>query len=205
MLGNIFVVSGPSGAGKTSLTRHICEHLDHINVSISHTTRDKRTSEQAGSNYHFVQKATFEKMIENDQMIEYALIYEHYYGTCKQEVEKQLNQGNDLILEVDYQGARQIKSQYPTSVSIFILPPTYETLKNRLIKRQEDSHESIDKRLKCAKNEISHYNEYDYLLINNDFDETVDRLSMVINANRFKTQKLSLLYQNQIADLLKEI
>lgn len=155
-MSDIFVVSAPSGTGKTTLTQMLTKAYEDVVISVSHTTRAHRGQEQKGKSYHFIDRVTFEQMIANDEFIEYALVYGHYYGTCKAEVDTLLAKGHDVILEVDYQGARQIKTQYPGAVTIFIFPPSMQALERRLICRQEDPLKSIEKRLKSAHNELSH-------------------------------------------------
>lgn len=184
MAGALFIVSAPSGAGKTSLVSKLLERDGLIQVSVSSTTRPKRPGEENGINYHFLSIAEFENMIAEGDFLEYAKVFDNYYGTSKSVVEAKLAEGKDVILEIDWQGAQQVKEQFPNAVSIFILPPSIKALEKRLKGRGTDSNDVIKRRMKDAFNEMSHYNEFDYLVINNLFDIALDELHSIFLAHR---------------------
>ncbi|NKB46526.1 MAG: guanylate kinase, partial [Legionellales bacterium] len=160
--GQLFIVAAPSGAGKTSLVQSLVSRLDHLKISISHTTRAKRPLEKNGVNYFFIDTDQFQQMIEQDAFLEYANVFNCQYGTSKAWVFDQLRQGTDIILEIDWQGANQIKQQFPQAQSIFILPPSLAELVQRLKKRQQDDSATIEYRMKQAQDEMEHYVEFDY-------------------------------------------
>lgn len=182
--GTLFIISAPSGAGKTSLVRELVESLDGIQVSVSHTTRARRQGEVDGVNYHFVDVATFEAMIERGEFFEHARVFDNYYGTSRPAVEKMLAAGQDVILEIDWQGARQVRQQMPDAVSIFILPPSREELERRLASRGTDEHATIARRMRDAVSEMSHHDEYDYLVINDDFTTALRELQSLVISRR---------------------
>ena len=182
--GTLFIVSAPSGAGKTSLVRELIESLDGIRVSVSHTTRAQRRGEVDGVNYHFVSIAEFEAMISRGEFFEYAQVFDNFYGTSRSAVEALLKAGQDVILEIDWQGAQQVREQVPDSVSIFILPPSCEELERRLANRGTDAHATIARRMRDAVSEMSHYDEYDYLVINDDFTTALRELQALVIAQR---------------------
>lgn len=182
--GTLFIVSAPSGAGKTSLVRELIESLDGIRVSVSHTTRAQRRGEVDGVNYHFVSIAEFEAMISRGEFFEYAQVFDNFYGTSRSAVEALLKAGQDVILEIDWQGAQQVREQVPDSVSIFILPPSCEELERRLANRGTDAHATIARRMRDAVSEMSHYDEYDYLVINDDFTTALRELQSLVIAQR---------------------
>ncbi|MGJ7458349.1 guanylate kinase [Halomonas sp. MA07-2] len=182
--GTLFIVSAPSGAGKTSLVRELIESLDGIQVSVSHTTRERRNGEVDGVNYHFVDVPTFEAMIERGEFFEHARVFDNYYGTSRPAVQAALAAGRDVILEIDWQGARQVRSQLPDAVSIFILPPSREELEHRLASRGTDEHAVIERRMRDAVSEMSHHDEYDYLVINDDFTTALRELQALVIAQR---------------------
>lgn len=182
--GTLFIVSAPSGAGKTSLVRELIESLDGIRVSVSHTTRAQRRGEVDGVNYHFVSIAEFEAMISRGEFFEYAQVFDNFYGTSRSAVEALLKAGQDAILEIDWQGAQQVREQVPDSVSIFILPPSCEELERRLANRGTDAHATIARRMRDAVSEMSHYDEYDYLVINDDFTTALRELQALVIAQR---------------------
>lgn len=168
--GSLFIVSAPSGAGKTSLVKALCDKQESLSVSVSHTTRPKRSGEIHGKNYFFVSLREFKAQIENNEFLEYAQVFDNYYGSSMAAVETQLLRGNDIILEIDWQGAQQVREKIPGSITVFILPPSREILEQRLSDRGQDSTEIIQRRMKDAETEMSHYAEFDYLIINDDFD-----------------------------------
>ena len=182
--GTLFIVSAPSGAGKTSLVRELIESLDGIRVSVSHTTRAQRRGEVDGVNYHFVNSAEFEAMISQGEFFEYAQVFDNFYGTSRSAVEALLKAGQDVILEIDWQGAQQVREQVPDSVSIFILPPSCDELERRLANRGTDAHATIARRMRDAVSEMSHYDEYDYLVINDDFTTALRELQSLVIAQR---------------------
>ena len=186
--GTLYIVSAPSGAGKTTLVGALLKNMPDIKASISHTTRPMRPGEKEGINYHFVSEETFLSLINKEAFLEHAQVFNHFYGTSKEWVEKTLSEGIDVILEIDWQGAEQIRDLIPESKSIFILPPSLEALEERLIKRGQDDPIVIKRRLAAAKEEISHYMMADYLLINDGFDETLVELNSIILHERLKLQ-----------------
>lgn len=181
--GSLFIISAPSGAGKTTLVHALLESFPNLFVSISHTTRNKRPYEKDGLDYHFVDKTTFDEMIENGQFLEHAQVFDNQYGTSKELVEQQLNAGRDIILEIEWQGARQVRKLLPDVVSIFILPPSYDTLSSRLTERG-DGESEIKRRMQDAKAELSHYNEYDYLVVNDDIEAALKQLQSIVIASQ---------------------
>lgn len=187
--GTLFVVSAPSGAGKTSLVRELVESLDGIQVSTSHTTRVRREGEIDGVNYHFVDVPAFEAMIERGEFFEYARVFDNYYGTSRPAVQAALAAGQDVILEIDWQGARQVREQLPEAVSVFILPPSREELERRLSGRGTDEHAVIERRMRDAVSEMSHHDEYDYLLINDDFTTALAELRALVVSRRLARQR----------------
>lgn len=201
MHGNLFIVSAPSGAGKTSLVRAMMERLGKIAFSVSHTTRAMRPGEQDGRDYHFVDIPTFEAEIAAGAFLEYAKVFENYYGTARASVDAQLAAGQDVFLDIDWQGARQIRAAWPGVVSIFILPPSRAALESRLRGRGQDSDEIIAKRMRGAVSESAHYDEYDYLIINDDFPAALDELMAIVRAQRLRTSQQSLRH----ADLLERL
>ena len=182
--GNLFVIAAPSGAGKTSLVNALVGSIPNLTVSISHTTRLQRPGEIHGINYYFISPAEFQTMINQDDFLEYATIFDHHYGTSKTWVQKTLSQGMDVILEIDWQGCQQIKKIFPRAISIFILPPSLQQLQERLIKRNQDHPDIIKKRLADAKETISHLHEFDYAIVNDDFDKAQHDLTTIIEASR---------------------
>ena len=187
--GTLFVVSAPSGAGKTSLVRELVESLDGIQVSVSHTTRERREGEVDGVNYHFVEVPEFEAMIERGEFFEYARVFDNYYGTSRPAVQAALAAGQDVILEIDWQGARQVRQQLPEAVSVFILPPSRDELEHRLSGRGTDEHAVIARRMREAVSEMSHHDEYDYLVINDDFTTALDELRALVVSRRLTRQR----------------
>jgi guanylate kinase len=183
-LGTLFIISAPSGAGKTSLVSALLDRLDNLQVSISHTTRQARPGEQDGVNYHFVTCEQFELMTANQQFVEHAKVHSNFYGTSKDWLESSLNKGVDIILEIDWQGAEQVRSKFPRSKSIFILPPSQQALFERLKGRGQDEDTIIKQRVAAAKEEMSHYNDADYLVINDQFEAACQELQTIIQAQR---------------------
>ncbi len=190
--GTLFIVSAPSGAGKSSLIDALLKRFnldDKLRLSVSHTTRAPRPGEIDHVSYHFITNEEFEKLIERNAFYEYAHVFDHYYGTSREIVEQWLNEGKDVLLDIDWQGARQIRRQTPDAKGIFIVPPSLEELNRRLVTRATDAPEVIEKRMSKAISEISHYNEYDYVIVNDDFDESLLNMRSIILSNRQKMDK----------------
>ncbi|PRY73224.1 guanylate kinase [Halomonas ventosae] len=188
--GTLFIVSAPSGAGKTSLVRELIESLDGIQVSVSHSTRARRDGEVDGVNYHFVDVPSFEAMVEQGDFFEYARVFDNYYGTSRSAVQAMLAAGQDVILEIDWQGARQVRAQLPEAVSVFILPPSREELERRLSGRGTDEHAVIARRMRDAVDEMTHHDEYDYLVINDDFTTALRELQSLVIARRLTLERV---------------
>jgi guanylate kinase len=179
----LFVISGPSGCGKSSLVRRILRKVKNVRFSVSHTTREPRNSEKEGRDYYFVSKAEFEAMIKKEKFLEWATIHGHYYGTSRKEVERKGTRA-DLVLDVDVQGARQIKAKVKKAIFIFILPPSFRELRRRLEERGEESAASIGKRLEVAKKDVRAYPQFDYIVVNDNLDQALKELEAVILSSR---------------------
>ncbi len=199
--GNLFIASAPSGAGKTSLVRALMERMPEVAFSVSHTTRKMRPGEVDGRDYHFVDHAAFEAMVARDEFLEHAQVFDNYYGTARASVEAQLAAGQDVFLDIDWQGARQIRSQWPEVISIFILPPGREALQARLTGRGQDDADTIARRMRDAVSESSHYDEYDYVIINDDFAAALTDLETLVRAARLEIAP----QQRRHADLLARL
>lgn len=184
--GTLYILSAPSGAGKTSLVHALREKDPLVAFSISHTTRPMRPGEENGVDYHFVTKETFSAMVAKDEFLESAQVFDNLYGTARIEIERRLAQGQDVVLDIDWQGARQVRERMAECVTVFILPPSREALENRLRSRGQDSDEVIERRMQEAVNEISHYQEYDYLIVNEDFDTALAELTALFRAKRLR-------------------
>ena len=202
--GILFIITAPSGAGKTTLVKEVLKRIPSLSVSISHTTRPIRPSEINGENYHFVDESTFLRMSSNGDFLEVAEVYGHKYGTSRSYVHKEFEQGNDVILEIDWQGAEQVKNLFQKACSIFILPPSLEELTDRLYKRQQDDSDTIEERMAQAKEVISHFTDADYVVVNDEFDETVDDIVAIVRSQKLRalTQRVNL--ANLISDLTRE-
>jgi guanylate kinase len=185
-IGNLFIITAASGAGKTSLIKALLAKDEHLKLSISHTTRNPRPSELNGVDYHFVDDATFLRMLGEAQFLESAEVHDARYGTSQSAVEAPLKDGFDVILEIDWQGAAQVRSLYPHAISIFVLPPSIEALERRLNGRGQDSAEVISKRVAAARTEMRHVGEFDYVTINDDFDVALQDITAIIRAQRLK-------------------
>jgi len=201
--GTLFTVSAPSGAGKTSLVSALIQSMPSICVSISHTTRKMRPGEVDGQNYHFVDQTEFSKMLGDASFLKHAAVYGNYYGTSKHWVEDTLAAGNDVILEIDWQGARQVRHLLGDTVGIFILPPSLDTLRGRLLNRGQDDQATIDARMEEARQEMSHYVEADYLVVNDNFDEALLALQSIIRCQRQTLGKQQFQHQQLLTSLLK--
>jgi len=187
--GILFIVSAPSGAGKTSLLKVLLEEAEGLGVSVSHTTRAPRPGEQNGVHYHFVDIPTFEAMVAEGGFLEHARVFDNYYGTSAAGVRSELERGCDLVLEIDWQGARQVREHFPEAVSIFILPPSVEELRRRLSARGQDSDEVVERRMQSAMDELSHFDEYDYLVINDRFEDALEDLRTLVRAERLRLRR----------------
>lgn len=200
--GQLYVVSAPSGAGKTSLVKALVEANADLAVSVSHTTRAKRPGEVDGINYHFVSVAEFNDLKEQGGFFEWAQVFDNFYGTSKQGVITQLNQGMDVILEIDWQGAAQVKQHMPDAVTIFILPPSTAALRERLTGRGQDDSSVIERRMQSARDEISHYGEADYVVLNDRFETALIDLQAIIKSQRLSQRHQSMRLTSVINDLL---
>ena len=187
--GTLYIISAPSGAGKTSLVKALLERLPGVQISVSHTTRIPRSGEQDGVDYHFVDQKQFAVMVETGDFLEHARVFDNFYGTSKASVHSQLEQGNDVILEIDWQGARQVRESFPEAVGIFILPPNQAALRERLTARGQDNAKTIDRRMIDAVNEMLHYDEYHYLIINDDFAVALEELTALFRSSRLSLAK----------------
>lgn len=205
-VGTLYIVSAPSGAGKSSLINALLAEKREwqVQVSVSHTTRAPRIGEVNGEHYHFVSKETFKKLIAENAFFEWAEVFGNYYGTSRVTIEQALAQGIDIFLDIDWQGARQVRAMMPQAKGIFILPPSRAELEARLNKRGQDCAEVIAKRMAQAQAEMSHFDEYDYLIINDDFDNATQELSAIIKAERNTQEKQAIKYHSIIKELLEE-
>ncbi len=201
--GILYIVSAPSGAGKTSLVKALIDTMPQVRVSVSHTTRAMRPGEVDGVNYHFVAREQFVEMLEQNAFLEHAQVFDNLYGTSQHWVEQTLAQGFDLILEIDWQGAQQVRRLMPQARSVFILPPTQQALRQRLTNRGQDSDEIIDRRMRDAVSEMSHYVEYDYLVINDDFSTALDDLKAIFRANQLDQQLQQRRHESLLEMLLR--
>lgn len=204
--GNLYIVSAPSGGGKTSLTRALIPRLAEIgiaaSISVSYTTRAPRPGEQDGVHYHYVDEACFVHMIERGEFLEHAHVFDRRYGTGRNKTEELLAAGQDVILDIDWQGARQVKALVPDAIGIFILPPSHEELERRLRGRGQDSEEVVARRMAQARAEMEHYAEYDYLLINKDFERALVQLQAIFEAARQRQTAQAFRYKSLIEKLL---
>lgn len=202
--GTLYIVSAPSGAGKTTLVKALIDQIDTLRVSISHTTRPMRPGEIDGVNYHFTSRERFLKQVGEGDFLEHAEVFGNLYGTSQSTVEQTLAQGHDLILEIDWQGAQQVRRALPQARSIFILPPSRAALQERLRNRDQDSEEVIASRMALATAEMSHYVEYDYIVINDDFQIALDELKAVLAGNRLTLARQQAAYKPLLAALLSD-
>ena len=205
-MANLIIIAAPSGCGKTSLVKALLESYD--NLSVSHTTRKARKGEIDGANYHFISTSVFREMIDNNDFIEHAEVFGNMYGTARQNIKEKLENNVDIILEIDWQGARQVRQNMPDSISIFILPPSINTLRERLTNRGQDDEDTISKRMANSQTEMSHYSEFGYLIINDQFDSALDDLKSIIDDYRKNTKNSELSLENQLLRhkyILKEL
>lgn len=203
MNGSLYIVSAPSGAGKTSLVSKLIQQDSRIVVSVSSTTREIRPGEEDGVNYHFLNVKEFDEKLVQGDFLEHAKVFDNYYGTSKSSVEAQLKARKDVILEIDWQGAQQVRKLMPEAISIFILPPSKEELHKRLTNRGTDSEEIINRRMQDAVSEMSHYDEFDYIVVNNNFDIALNKLQSIFTANRLLKDKQVAVHKNMIEALLE--
>jgi len=191
--GLMFIMSSPSGAGKTTITRALLEQNEDVTISISATTRPQRAGEQDGKDYYFVSIERFREMVENGQMLEHAKVFDHYYGTPKAPVEEALQNGKDVLFDIDWQGTQQlVEAAREDVVSVFILPPSRDALEKRLKQRSrntQETDEQIRHRMSKASDEMSHYSEYDYVLINKDIDKAIAKAQLILDAERLKKHR----------------
>ena len=196
-MANLFIIAAPSGCGKTSLVEALIKKTKNLCVSVSHTTRPPRPDEVNGINYYFVSINEFEEMIKNNAFVEHAMVFDNHYGSSTKLIREKLDEGVDVILEIDWQGARQVKENMPNSISIFILPPSKEALLGRLQQRAQDNDETINKRMSDAQNQMQHFNEFDYLVINDDFNSALNDLNLIICRPDKASERFSLSLSEQ--------
>ena len=201
--GTLYTVSAPSGAGKTSLVNALIERCEGLQVSVSHTTRPMRPAEKEGVNYHFVSDNVFVDMLDRAEFLEHAQVFGNLYGTSSVWLEEQLDRGLDVILEIDWQGARQVKQLLPETQSIFILPPSRQALQQRLSLRGQDDPGIIEGRMNAAVAEMSHYVESDFLVVNKDFDQALDELQCIVASQRLRTARQQEILPSMLQNLLK--
>jgi guanylate kinase len=198
--GILFIISAPSGAWKTSLVGELLKRMENIKASISHTTRDRRPGEEDGINYHFVGREDFVSMLEQSAFLEHAEVFGNFYGTSQQWVEETLAAGEDVILEIDWQGAAQVRQLFADSTSIFILPPSKQALRERLNNRGQDDSAVIEKRIAAATEEMSHYIEADFMVVNDDFEAALNQLMAIVSAQHCRLPVVD--QENLLSDLL---
>lgn len=187
--GILFVVSAPSGAGKTSLVKALLKADPAIRLSVSYTTRTPRPGETDGRDYHFVNHAQFDKMLADSEFLEHAEVYGNFYGTSKSVISRELHAGHDLLLEIDWQGASQVRAHFPHCASIFILPPSFAALRTRLSGRGQDSDEVIERRLAAAAHDVAHADAFDYIIVNDDFDHALQDLVAITRSVRLEAPR----------------
>jgi guanylate kinase len=202
--GTLFVVSAPSGAGKTSLVQTLLNDDPDLWLSVSYTTRAPRTGEVDGQHYHFVDHLRFEEMVAEGAFVEYARVFDNAYGTAEATLREALAAGDDLLLEIDWQGARQVRKRFPEAVTVFIVPPSLEALEVRLRGRAQDSDETIARRMAQARDELSHYGEYDYLVVNDDFEQALRQLRCLITAERLRLARQREHHREALAAMLSD-
>ena len=207
-MSNLFIIAAPSGCGKTTLVDALLKNSEDLYLSVTHTTRKPRVGEVDGVNYHFISKTDFKKMIVNTEFVEHAEVFGNLYGSSREKIQENLNKNIDVILEIDWQGARQVKANMPNAISIFILPPSKKSLLERLKGRGQDDDETIKNRMSDAENQMKHYNEFDYLVINDIFDDALSNLKTIIHHTNENLNKSELTLEKQVLRhkyLLKEL
>jgi guanylate kinase len=187
--GVLYIVSAPSGAGKTSLVKALLKADPAIRLSVSYTTRPPRPGETDGRDYHFVSRERFEEMLAEDEFLEHAEVYGNFYGTSKGSIERDLDAGRDILLEIDWQGAEQVRRHFPQSASIFVLPPSFNALRTRLAGRGQDSEEVIERRLAAAAHDVAHAEAFDYIIVNDDFDHALQDLVAITRSIRLEAPR----------------
>ena len=202
-MANLFIIAAPSGCGKTSLVEALIKKTKNLYVSFSHTTRPPRPDEVNGINYYFVSINEFEEMIKNNAFVEHATVFDNHYGSSTKLISEKLKKGVDVILEIDWQGARQVKENMPNAISIFILPPSNEALLGRLKQRAQDDEITINKRMSDAQNQMQHFNEFDYLVINDDFNSALNDLNLIICRPEKTSERFSLSLSEQSKKYIK--
>ena len=184
--GTLFIVAAPSGGGKTSLVKKLLSELEHITVSVSHTTRKMRPGEVDGVDYFFLDDKEFMGMVDEGAFVEHARVFNHFYGTSAAQITDRLQAGIDVVLDIDWQGAAQIRHAFADAVSVFVIPPSLEVLKQRLMDRQQDDAQTINNRMQRSQDELSHYPEFDYLIVNDDFETAAAELRSIVVAHRLR-------------------
>lgn len=202
MTGNLFILSAPSGGGKSSLIGALRKTHPHVTVSVSHTSRAPRPGEENGKHYHFVHADTFKQLIKQGVFLEWAEVFGNFYGTSRLAIEEQLAEGKDVFLDIDWQGAQQIRELFDDVTTIFVMPPSKAALRQRLLERGQDSDDVIDARMSEAQAEMSHFKEFDYLIVNDDFDSALQELEQIVLGQRLKTHKQALKFESLLKDLL---
>ncbi|MFK5895230.1 MAG: guanylate kinase [Pseudomonadota bacterium] len=203
MLGTLYIISAPSGAGKTSLIKELLQQVDKLELSVSHTTRAKRAAEIDGRDYHFIDKTKFQQMVGNHQFVEHAYVFDNFYGTSADHIQEDLDLGIDIILEIDWQGAEQVKQKFAHCISVFILPPSKDELYQRLKGRGQDSEQVIEGRMQQAVSEMVHYKQYDYIIVNDDFSVALEQLKSIMQSKRLEKDRQIFNHQQLIKDLLE--
>ena len=207
-MSHLFIIAAPSGCGKTTLVDALLKNSEDLYLSVTHTTRKPRVGEVDGVNYHFISKTDFKKMIVNTEFVEHAEVFGNLYGSSREKIQENLNKNIDVILEIDWQGARQVKANMPNAISIFILPPSKKSLLERLKGRGQDDDETIKNRMSDAENQMKHYDEFDYLVINDIFDDALSNLKTIIHHSNENLNKSELTLEKQVLRhkyLLKEL
>lgn len=199
--GTLYIISAPSGGGKTSLVNALLESVSNLEVSVSYTTRPPRPGEKEDFDYHFVGQTEFKQLIQKKALLEHAIVFGHYYGTSLGWVTQKIEAGIDIILEIDWQGARQIREKMPESIGIFIVPPSWEVLEKRLHLRAQDKENVIKKRMSDAKTELTHYDEYDYLILNENFSNALADLNTILRVRRLRCS----IQKKELAPLLENL
>lgn len=200
--GNLFIVAAPSGGGKTSLVKTLVEQVANLDVSISHTTRKQRPGEVEGKDYFFISVEIFNQMVTRGEFVEHACVFNHHYGTAASQIHQRLQSGRDVVLDIDWQGAQQIKQHFPDAVGIFIIPPSLTALKERLLARRQDNNEVIHTRMQRAQDELSHYKLFDFLIVNDDFDKASAELQSIVIAERLTMRRQVIAQQKLLSFLL---
>lgn len=202
MTGNLFILSAPSGGGKSSLIGALRKTHPHVTVSVSHTSRAPRPGEENGKHYHFVDSDTFKQLIAEEVFLEWAEVFGNFYGTSRLAIAEQLAEGKDVFLDIDWQGAQQIRQLFDDVTTIFVMPPSKAALRQRLLERGQDSGDVIDSRMEEAQAEMSHFTEFDYLIVNDDFETALQELEQIVLTQRLKTTKQALKFDSLLKDLL---